>query len=57
MFITEMFKHITLTNITSDYFGVLAILVSKFGMEEERLVELPEILIKNILHEKNELTI
>ena len=52
-----MFKHITLTNITSEYFRILAVLVSKFGMEEEHVTEMPEILLKNILHEKNELTI
>lgn len=52
-----MFKHITLTNITSEYFRILAVLVSKFGMEEEHVTEMPEILLKNILNEKNELTI
>ncbi len=36
-----MFKHITLSNITAEYFGILAVLVSKFGMEEEKVCELP----------------
>jgi len=27
-----MFKHITQTNITSEYFRILAVLVAKFGM-------------------------
>lgn len=52
-----MFKHITQTNIISEYFRILAVLVSKFGMEEESVCEMPEILLKNILNEKNELTI
>lgn len=52
-----MFKHITQTNITSEYFRILAVLVSKFGMDEERVCEMPEILLNNILNEKNELTI
>lgn len=52
-----MFKHITQTNITSEYFRILAVLVAKFGMEEERVCEMPEILLNNILNEKNELTI
>ena len=34
VYISEMFHHITKTNITSDYFRILAVLVSKFGMEE-----------------------
>ena len=29
-----MFQHITLANITSEYFRILAVLVAKFGMEE-----------------------
>ena len=52
-----MFQHITKTNITSDYFRILAVLVAKFGLEEEKVCEMPEILLNNILKEKNELTI
>lgn len=37
IYISEMFKHITKTNITSDYFRILAVLVAKFGMEEEKV--------------------
>ena len=44
-----MFKHITKTNITSDYFRILAVLVARFGMEEEKVCEMPEVLLKNIL--------
>lgn len=55
--ITELFRHITKTNITSDYFRLLAVLVAKFGMEEEKVCEMPEVLLNNILKEKNELTI
>lgn len=55
--ISELFRHITKTNITSDYFRLLAVLVAKFGMEEEKVCEMPEILLNNILKEKNELTI
>lgn len=36
---------------------MLAVLVGKFGMEEEKVSEMPEVLLRNILHEKNELTI
>ena len=57
IYISEMFKHITQTNITSDYFRILAVLVAKFGMDEEKVCEMPEILLNNILKEKNELTI
>jgi hypothetical protein len=57
LYINELFKHITLTNIISEYFRILAVLVWKFGMEEESVCEMPEILLKNILYEKNELTI
>ena len=57
MYISEMFHHITKTNITSDYFRILAVLVAKFGIEEEKVCEMPEILLNNILKEKNELTI
>jgi hypothetical protein len=52
LYITELFKHITQTNITSEYFRILAVLVSKFGMDEERVCEMPEILLNNILNEK-----
>ena len=48
-----MFQHITKTNITSDYFRILAVLVAKFGLEEEKVCEMPEILLNNILKEKN----
>ena len=41
IYISEMFKHITKTNITSDYFRILAVLVAKFGMEEEKVCEMP----------------
>lgn len=30
--VKEMFKHLTKTNIISDHFSVLAILVSKYGV-------------------------
>ncbi len=52
-----MFRHITLANITSEYFRILAVLVARFGMEEERVSAMPEVLLRNILNEKNELTI
>jgi hypothetical protein len=57
LYISEMFHHITLANITSEYFRILAVLVAKFGMEEERVSAMPEVLLKNILNERNELTI
>lgn len=41
IYISDMFKHITKTNITSDYFRILAVLVAKFGMEEEKVCEMP----------------
>ena len=41
IYISEMFQHITKTNITSDYFRILAVLVAKFGMEEEKVCEMP----------------
>lgn len=57
LYISEMFRHITLANITSEYFRILAVLVARFGMEEERVSAMPEVLLRNILNEKNELTI
>lgn len=41
IYISEMFRHITKTNITSDYFRILAVLVAKFGLEEEKVCEMP----------------
>lgn len=32
--INEMFKHLTTKNIISEHFGILAILVSKYGISE-----------------------
>jgi hypothetical protein len=57
LYISEMFQHITLANITSEYFRILAVLVARFGMEEERVSAMPEVLLRNILNERNELTI
>ena len=57
MYISELFRHIKGTSITSDYFRILAVLVARFGMEQEKVSEMPRILLDNILHEKNELTI
>lgn len=53
LYISDMFQHITLANITSEYFRILAVLVSRFGMEEERVSAMPEVLLRNILNEKN----
>jgi hypothetical protein len=41
IYISEMFQHITKTNITSDYFRILAVLVARFGMDEEKVCEMP----------------
>jgi hypothetical protein len=57
LYISEMFQHITLANITSEYFRILAVLVARFGMEEEKVSAMPEVLLRNILNERNELTI
>lgn len=57
LFISELFQHITLSNITSEYFRILAVLVARFGLEEERVSAMPEVLLRNILNERNELTI
>jgi len=36
-YISELFRFITLDNILSDYFRMLAVLVGRFGMQEEKV--------------------
>jgi hypothetical protein len=68
VYIKEMFRNLTKSNITFEHFRVLAVLVSKFGisgsgdnseesLEDEESEKMREILLDNILNNTNELTI
>lgn len=52
-----MFKHLTKSNIISEHFSVLAVLVSKYGVSTVNEDEIIEVLMKNIFKSNNELTI
>ena len=55
--ITEMFKHLTISNIISEHFAILAVLVSKYGISEVNQKDIVNVLSSNIFSSKNELTI
>lgn len=66
IYITELFKNLTKRTITSEHFRVLAVLVSRFGIEntedqaeesEETTNKLKEVLFENVLNNSNELTV
>ena len=65
-YIQELFTNLTKKNITTELFRILAVLVSKFGLENslenkenegEEEMKMKEILIENILTNESELTV
>lgn len=52
-----MFNNLTMENIVSEHFGILAVLVSKYGISEVQEDSMSDVLMKNILKSDNELTI
>jgi len=51
--INEMFNNLTMKNIISEHFGVLAVLVSKYGISEVQEDSMSDILMMNILKSDN----
>ena len=46
--INEMFNHLSKTNIISEHFSILAVLVGKYGVETVNEEEIVKVLMRNI---------